>query len=92
PLDGLQPFSELMRLCLISVLLAKKELISGELIFFVTVDSSGSVVETSLLATPNEQISNLALRFAQDIKFKSAVCGGKPCKMEYPFRFRFDSR
>jgi hypothetical protein len=52
--------------------------------FHVTVDSKGDVVDTEVLESSSTEATQAGIDAAKALKFVPAVCGGKPCRMEFP--------
>lgn len=83
PAHGLKPVYQ-------ALAIAQQKLLSrGELILVVMVDSNGNATEVKAIGSPSPEMTQVAASIILLTKFKPAVCGGQPCKMEYPLRFDF---
>jgi hypothetical protein len=61
----------------------------GELNFAVSVDANGKATKVEDYGSSNKpEMTELAGSILLMTKFKPAVCGGKPCAMQFPFRLR----
>jgi hypothetical protein len=61
----------------------------GELNFAVSVDADGKATKVEDYGSSNKpEMSELAGSILLMTKFKPAICGGKPCAMQFPFRLR----
>ncbi len=83
PLEGLRPIYDALRKA------QAKLLVEGELYIFATVDVNGQVTSTKIIGNPSPEMSKFAASLLLLTKFKPAVCGGKPCIMDFPLRQRF---
>jgi Gram-negative bacterial TonB protein C-terminal len=63
--------------------------VKGKVSMVVTVDEKGQATDVSVLTSPNADMSEIVARVMMAEKFKPALCDGKPCKMEFPFRTEF---
>jgi len=63
--------------------------IDGEVVLTVRVDERGDAKSVSLYKTPDDRLSNLIAATLTRIKFKPGLCEGRPCAMDYVFRFHF---
>jgi hypothetical protein len=45
--------------------------------------------EVKAIGSPSPEMTQFAASVLLLTKFKPAICGGQPCKMDYPFRFAF---
>ena len=83
PVEGLRPIYDAMRK-------AQNKLgVAGELILLATVGANGEVTEVKALGSPSEEMTKFAASVLFFTKFKPAICGGKPCQMQFPFAFNF---
>lgn len=83
PTNGLRPIYK-------AVIDAQSKLgVEGELHLIATVDARGDVVEVKAYGSPSPEITQFAATVILKTKFKPAVCGGQPCRMDFPFRYRF---
>lgn len=62
----------------------------GDLSLIVSVSPTGEVTEVKALGAPGADLINAAATVLFDTRFKPGVCGGQPCAMQYPFRFKFE--
>jgi hypothetical protein len=61
----------------------------GELNFAVSVGADGKATKVEDYGSSNKpEMTQLAGSILLMTKFKPAVCGGKPCAMQFPFRLR----
>ena len=58
----------------------------GDLHLDATVDPDGRVSAVKVLRSPDSELSRLAATVLVDTPFKPALCGGQPCRMEFPVR------
>ena len=63
----------------------------GDLFMTVHVDENGEAKSTSVYATPSSRVSREAATVLMKIKYKPAVCSGKPCSSEFPFTAHFEA-
>jgi len=63
--------------------------IEGEVILTVRVDESGEAKSVSIYKTPDTRLSNLVALMVTRSKFKPGLCEGRPCTMNYVFRYYF---
>lgn len=81
PADGLKPIIQ-------AVYKAQRKLqVEGELKLIVSVDANGQATEVAALASPSPEMTKFASMVLLLTKFKPAVCGQKPCAMQFPFNF-----
>lgn len=66
--------------------------IEGEVILTVRVDERGDGKSVSVYKTPDAKLSNLVALTLTRGKFKPGMCEGRPCAMDYVFRFYFKLR
>ena len=66
--------------------------VDGEVILTVRVDEHGNGQSVSVYKTPDPKLSNLVALMLTRSKFKPGVCEGRPCTMDYVFRFYFKLR
>jgi hypothetical protein len=66
--------------------------ITGDLTLFVDVDGEGRPVSVSVLQSPDPQMTRAAAAILMLQEYKPAVCGGKPCRMQFPFRTKLTRR
>jgi hypothetical protein len=62
--------------------------VEGDLTMFVDVDSEGHAVSVSVLQSPDAQFTQAAASVLMLQEYKPAVCGGKPCRMQFPLRMK----
>lgn len=83
PIDGMRPVFNSIR--------TGQQIVRarGQLNMVVTVDADGKATEVSDLGGVGGANALEMTHFAQSVllmtKFKPAVCGGKPCKSQFPF-------
>jgi len=58
----------------------------GDLSLIATVDPSGQVQRVEVFKSPSTQMTQFVANVLTMTKFKPALCGGKPCAMEFPVR------
>lgn len=63
----------------------------GDLFMTVHVDENGDAKSASVYATPSSRVSREAATVLMKVKYKPAVCSGKPCSSEFPFTAHFDA-
>jgi hypothetical protein len=63
----------------------------GDLFMTVLVDENGDAKSTSVYATPSSRVSREAATVLMKVKYKPAICAGKPCSSEFPFKAHFDT-
>lgn len=86
PANGLKPIHSAM-------LEAQSMLmVEGELYLVATVDSNGEVSQVKAVGSPSPEMTKFAASVIGLTKFKPAICGGKPCRMDYPFSYKFTVR
>lgn len=83
PQDGLKPIYEA------AYLGQQKYRVKGELLIFASVDVSGQVDAVQVHRSPDPRMTDFMARILMLTKFKPAVCGGKPCRMDHPFLLDF---
>ena len=59
---------------------------SGKLDLKVRIDAQGNATAVSVFASPTPEIARTAASVLMASRFKPAVCAGKPCAMEFPFK------
>ena len=64
-------------------------LVDGDLLAVANVDATGKVIDVNIYKTPSEPVAKAIAAFLFLQKFKPAVCGGKPCAMEYALNLGF---
>jgi hypothetical protein len=83
PLDGIKP--------IINAINKGQRLVRarGELNLTVTVGPDGKATEVADYgSTRNDEILKFAASILLLTKYKPAICSGKPCAMEFPFRLK----
>jgi hypothetical protein len=83
PAEGLRPIHDAIRRA------QAKLLVRGELLLIVEVSSTGLPTEVKAIGAPSPEMVQFAASVLLLTKFKPAVCGGTPCKMQFPFRYSF---
>ena len=63
--------------------------IEGEVILTVRVDERGDAKSVSIYKTPDARLSNLIALMVTRSKFKPGLCEGRPCAMDYVFKYYF---
>lgn len=63
--------------------------IEGEVILTVRVDERGDAKSVSIYKTPDARLSNLVALMVTRSKFKPGLCDGRPCAMDYVFKYYF---
>jgi hypothetical protein len=61
----------------------------GLLKLVATIGADGSVQGVSVITSPDSRMTLAAARILAAAKYKPAVCGGTPCKMDYAFSMNF---
>lgn len=61
----------------------------GAMTLVATVNSAGDVEQVQLLGDGAPGMNRVAAQVLMLTKFKPAVCGGQPCKMDFPLRVNF---
>jgi Gram-negative bacterial TonB protein C-terminal len=64
-------------------------LVAGKLVVVATVDSQGDVQTVKVLSSPDKSLTQFVAKVLVATKFKPAVCGGKPCRMDYLLAVNF---
>jgi hypothetical protein len=59
----------------------------GFVSIFVSVDAQGNATGVRVMKAPNMDAAKAISYVLIKAKYKPAVCSGKPCAMEFPFRF-----
>lgn len=59
---------------------------TGDLMVVATVDGRGEVQEVQAFGTPNKALIDYISRVVIQTQFKPAVCGGTPCRMDFPLK------
>lgn len=67
----------------------RREPIEGEVILTVRVDERGDAKSVSIYKTPDAKLSNLVALTLTRSKFKPGLCEGRPCAMDYVFKYYF---
>lgn len=91
PPDVEPPFPQSGLQAILRQLLAAQKLarVSGPFSAFAQVDEKGEVTSVSILVSPDKDISQAAATAVMRTRFKPALCGGKPCAMQFPLRMTF---
>jgi len=63
--------------------------VQGTVSLELVVDSTGTPQEVHIFRTPNARIGEAVGAIAMQVKFKPAVCDGRPCRMGFPVRVEF---
>ena len=74
-----------------SAMLKAQDMLSveGDLYLVATVDSNGDVIQVKTVGSPSAEMTKFAASVVGLTKFKPAICGGKPCQMDFPFSYKF---
>ena len=64
----------------------------GNVTIFVSVNEKGEATSVRLLSYPNMEVAKAVAYVLVKARYKPAVCGGQPCALEFPFRFRVGTR
>jgi len=67
----------------------EKLLVKGELFLIATVEPDGEVSKVETIGAPSPGMTKYAAAVLLLTKFKPGVCGGRPCRMEFPVRYSF---
>ena len=59
------------------------------MILTVRVDERGDAKSVSIYKTPDARLSNLVALMLTRSKFKPGLCEGRPCAMDYVFKYYF---
>ncbi|MBL8302665.1 MAG: hypothetical protein JNM26_07830 [Ideonella sp.] len=62
----------------------------GELFLIASVEANGKVSEVKAIGAPGAAMVQFAATVLILTRFKPAVCGGRPCRMEFPLRQYFE--
>lgn len=66
--------------------------VAGDLTLIAAVSASGEVQEVRVHGSPSAEMTKFATQILFLTPFKPAVCGGKPCAMDFPLRLRLVRR
>jgi hypothetical protein len=80
PVEGLQSIYGAL------AALAMRLQVEGPLEMHVDIDEKGTATAVSVLRSPGQDMARHAATVLMLAKYKPAVCGGKPCKMQLPVR------
>jgi hypothetical protein len=67
----------------------RREPLEGEVILTVRVDERGVAQSVSIYKTPDAKLSNVVAATLTRTKFKPGLCEGRPCAMDYVFKYYF---
>ncbi len=67
----------------------RRESIQGDVVLTVHVDERGDAKSVSIYKTPDAKLSNLVALILTRSKFKPGLCEGRPCAMDYVFKYYF---
>ena len=67
----------------------RREPLEGEVILTVHVDERGNAKSVSIYKTPDAKLSNVVAATLTRSKFKPGLCEGRPCAMDYVFKYHF---
>ncbi|MFL6671818.1 MAG: MORN repeat-containing protein [Massilia sp.] len=82
PLHGVRQFFDLVSKAV------GRSRIEGDLRLWVTVGADGEALSVASVGQVDEKMKYFVAAAAMSVKYKPAVCRGKPCQMLYPFRLR----
>jgi hypothetical protein len=85
PLEGMKPIFAAVKKA------QYKVKARGELNLAVTVDPDGKATKVEDYGSTDKQMTEFASSVLLMTKFKPAVCKGKPCTMQFPFRLKLAS-
>ena len=86
PTEGTKPIHDAVRKG------QAKLLVTGELFLKATVESTGDVSAVKAVGSPSPEMTKFAASVLLLTKFKPAVCGGRPCQMDFPLWYTFHVR
>jgi hypothetical protein len=86
PLDGLYPLYDAIGKG------QQKLLVRGELELQANINSRGEATSVTVFKSPDPQMTQFAAKVLMITKYQPGVCGGVPCKMQFPFDMTFDTR
>ena len=61
----------------------------GELSLVATVNPYGEVLEVAIHQSPNEDVTQRAIRTLRSTRFDPALCAGEACQMNFPVHLKF---
>jgi hypothetical protein len=53
------------------------------------VDAKGEATGVTLVKYPNIEVAKVVAFVLMKTRYRAASCGGAPCSLEFPFRFKF---
>jgi hypothetical protein len=68
----------------------QKLLVTGSMTLVVEVNDQGEATSVSVLRSPDPQMTKFAASVLMLQKYKPALCDGRPCAMQFPFRVVFE--
>lgn len=83
PLKGLEPIIRAVQK------VQEKSLVMGNLYLVATVEPNGKASVVKAYSSPDPQMTRIAAEVLLMTRFKPAVCGGKPCRMDFPLHYHF---
>jgi hypothetical protein len=86
PADGMRPVMDVVRKA------QAKLLINEDVNVVVTVGIAGEVLTVKAIGSPDPEMTKFLAGVLYLTRFKPAVCGGRPCQMDFPFHFAFRIR
>jgi hypothetical protein len=86
PLEGMRAILDAVRQG------QQKLMVIGEVFVVATVEQDGKVSTIKAYSSPSPEMAKFVGSVLLLTKFKPAVCGGQPCRMEFPFHYRFAVR
>ena len=63
--------------------------VPGHVSIYVSVNAAGVAQSVQLHRAPSPEVGKAVAFALMRVKYKPAVCGGRPCDMEFPFRIQF---
>jgi hypothetical protein len=86
PVDGLEPIFKAIQRG------QQQLLVDGPLDLVVDVDATGKPTAVAVMRSPDPEMTKFAASILVLQAYKPAVCGGQPCRMQFPFRMNFAVR
>jgi hypothetical protein len=66
-----------------------KLMVKGDFDAEVVVGADGVPIEVLVFRSPHKSVTTFIANLAMLVRFKPAVCGGVPCRMNFPIRIGF---
>jgi hypothetical protein len=83
PLNGMKSIFDVIRRG------QERLLVTGKLYLVATVEPNGTVSAVKAYGSPSPEMAKFAGEALLLTKFKPAVCGGRPCRMDFPLQYNF---